>query len=135
MSFKYLLIWNEVKLTDMHVTNNVLIIIEYVGCFHGDSSLPVKWTSDEMTVELCVEICRPLNMTYAVLSPSQCRCNGTLPETSAQDCTSPCANAELQICGNTRSSVSIFKIGIHHYLAIYLILDSTFTDDIQIAYV
>ncbi|XP_048728575.2 uncharacterized protein LOC125646371 isoform X2 [Ostrea edulis] len=83
---------------------------EYVGCFLSDSSLPVTWTSDEMTVELCVEICRPLNTTYAFLSPSDCRCNDTLPLNRTEDCTSTCANSENQICGNTRSSVSVFRI-------------------------
>ncbi|XP_061166819.1 uncharacterized protein LOC133175728 [Saccostrea echinata] len=63
-----------------------------------------------MTIELCVEICRAKNMTYALLSPSVCRCNDTLLVNTMKSCTARCANSKIQICGDLQSSVSVYKI-------------------------
>ncbi|XP_062578241.1 uncharacterized protein LOC134240154 [Saccostrea cucullata] len=83
---------------------------EYVGCFLSNDSFPVVLTSDTMTIELCVETCRIRNTTYALLSPSECRCNDTHLMNTSKSCKSRCANSKIQICGDSASSVSVYKI-------------------------
>lgn len=58
----------------------ILDMTEYLGNFLTDPTVPVVLESMDMTVQLCVEICRAKNKTYAFLSPTQCRCDFLPPE-------------------------------------------------------
>lgn len=84
---------------------------EYIGTFLADSSVPVVLESSDMTVQLCVEICRAKNMTYAILSPIQCRCDFLPPENATNTGgVAVCSNSALQLCGYSTTVVSAYKI-------------------------
>lgn len=95
--------------------NMILDMAEYIGTFLTDPSVPVVLESSDMTVQLCVEICRAKNLTYAILSPMRCRCD-YLPPVNATitDATAMCSNSALQLCGYSTTVVSAYKIGKNH---------------------
>lgn len=94
------------------ILNMILDMTEYIGTFLADSSVPVVLESSDMTVQLCVEICRAKNMTYAILSPIQCRCDLLPPENATNTGgVAVCSNSALQLCGYSTTVVSAYKIG------------------------
>lgn len=93
----------------------ILDMTEYLGNFLTDPTVPVVLESMDMTVQLCVEICRAKNKTYAFLSPTQCRCDFLPPvNTTITDGTALCSNSALQLCGYSTTVVSAYKIGKKH---------------------
>lgn len=93
----------------------ILGMTEYLGNFLTDPTVPVVLESMDMTVQLCVEICRAKNKTYALLSPTQCRCDFLPPvNTTITDGTALCSNSALQLCGYSTTVVSAYKIGKKH---------------------
>ena len=95
------------------VAQRFFLFPEYLGSFIIDPSDEITLSSLDMTIQLCVEICRVNNKTYSLLSVAQCRCKDTPPDSSNIITTGlmACANFEMQVCGKTGYSASIYKTG------------------------
>ena len=88
--------------------------VGYLGCYY--LPLPAPYISDkDMTIQLCIETCRVVNTTHALLQASDCYClNHTdiqvmtpVPEVN---CSTPCPGHWAQRCGGENGS-AVFSIG------------------------
>ncbi|ORY85564.1 hypothetical protein BCR37DRAFT_242572 [Protomyces lactucae-debilis] len=88
----------------------------YVGCWQENSDkLPYIFTSDQMTLEICVNACAAKNLKYAgVEYGGECRCANTLPQNLVQvtepECTNFCRGNQMQPCGGG-AKLSLYSNG------------------------
>ena len=112
--YKYSKVWlNSVIFLLITLTTAV------IGCgyFSRDYPLDASYTSQLMTIQFCVEVCRGLNKSIVLLSYDNCYCERSrkelviLPQHFCAN-VSPCPGNPLQNCGRRDIGIfSVFQIG------------------------
>ena len=91
--------------------------IGYKGCYaeSGGRTLPYRQPdSDQMTVELCRNMCARKGYVFAgVQFFDECLCGNTLPpvEKPESECNTPCKGDISQMCGG-RLRNSVYETGV-----------------------
>lgn len=88
-------------------------ISDYVGCFDVPTDAAILVDYEDMTIPVCVELCRGQGQTYALLDVTSCWCSSTISMASAKSptsCTSMCLTNKAQMCGGP-AHVSAYSVG------------------------
>ena len=98
-------------------------VLDYLGCYNGTGAISdFNTTSDQMTIQQCVEWCRGGGKLYAFLWFRECACSDVLPEHAGSEayCYTRCAGQHNQVCGGSGllSVYNICKQTIVSFLAV-----------------
>ncbi|XP_046570237.1 uncharacterized protein LOC124278553 [Haliotis rubra] len=85
---------------------------DYVGCFDVPTEAAILDNYDDMTIPVCVELCRGQGQSYALLNVTSCWCSNNISTAiaiSPASCTSFCLTDKGQPCGGP-AHVSAYSV-------------------------